>query len=442
MKRRGLALLLSAGILTGLLGGCGNASQGNGQESSSQDQGEIQEDTQDGNTDVASQGETITVWLPPYAGADAELTDQEFWDSIFDSFEQENNCTVKVEIVPWDGYGQKIITGLTSGEGPDIVYTDKPYDLIKSGALDSLDNYFTQEELAQYPYYELGIVDDSQYLMPMMVGNAIVLYCNMDILNEAGVEKVPKTWEELLDTAKKIKASGSQAIPFLQAWGRSNAVGTIMTSFLPYYWQAGGEMLDAEGKVNINNEAGLKTLEYLKSFQTEGIFDDTITSVEEVGTLFENGELAMIMDDTGGVRKLNENGIRWEFTDSLIGPGGQKATWVAADALGLASNSKNKELAVKGMKYMLSAPVMDEFHDKFYAMQPVTVDAKYTDDEAFKELYTTNADILHNWPAFENSDSFYDVLYKNIQSMFMGDMEPQQVLDDTMEQYHTIVSVE
>ena len=76
MKRRGLALLLSAGILTGLLGGCGNASQGNGQESSSQDQGEIQEDTQDGNTDVASQGETITVWLPPYAGADAELTDQ------------------------------------------------------------------------------------------------------------------------------------------------------------------------------------------------------------------------------------------------------------------------------------------------------------------------------------------------------------------------------
>lgn len=75
-------------------------------------------------------------------------------------------------------------------------------------------------------------------------------------------------------------------------------------------------------------------------------------------------------------------------------------------------------------------------------MQPVTVDAKYTDDEAFKELYTTNADILHNWPAFENSDSFYDVLYKNIQSMFMGDMEPQQVLDDTMEQYHTIVSVE
>ena len=44
----------------------------------------------------------------------------------------------------------------------------------------------------------------------------------------------------------------------------------------------------------------------------------------------------------------------------------------------------------------------------------MTVDAKYTDDEAFKELYTTNADILHNWPAFENSDSFYDVLYKNI----------------------------
>ncbi len=92
------------------------------------------------------------------------------------------------------------------------------------------------------------------------------------------------------------------------------------------------------------------------------------------------------------------------------------------------------------MKYMLSAPVMDAFHEEMYAMCPITKDAKFYDDERFQSMYMDQADIFHNWPSYANSDAFYDYLLKNIQSMYMGDLTPQQVLDDTMKQYEDFVN--
>ena len=99
-------------MLVGLLAGCG------GQEEPAAGT-ETQTATGAGTQASAGSGEggEITVWIPPYAASDAEQTDQEFWDAQFDAFEKENNCTVRVEIIPWEGYIQKITTGITSGDG-------------------------------------------------------------------------------------------------------------------------------------------------------------------------------------------------------------------------------------------------------------------------------------------------------------------------------------
>lgn len=438
MRKKLIAVLMGLTMLAGLLAGCGDAEG----KDTPDTQGETENDKDveappaddTGKEEAPAAGGEITVWIPPYASSDAEVNDQEFWDAQFDAFEEANNCTVKVEIIPWDGYSQKITTGVTSNDGPDIIYIDTPYDLVMAGAFEPLDSYFTEEETSQYIYWDLGKIGGSQYVAPMLVGNASVLYCNMDVLTEAGVEAVPQTWDEFMAACKKIKEN-TDVQPFLQSWGGSSIMGVLMTSFLPYYWQAGGEFLNAEGKPDINNEYGLQTLEFLKSFLDEGIFDETITAEDDIKTKFRAGELAMYVGDTGSVKKHIEEGINWDFTPALTGPTGVQATWIAADSLAIASNSKNKELAVEAMKYMLSAPVMDAFHEQMYAMCPITTDAAYYDNEKFQTMYTEQAEIFHNWPQFENADSFYDILFKNIQSMYMGDMTPQEVLDDTMSQY-------
>ena len=147
----------------------------------------------------------------------------------------------------------------------------------------------------------------------------------------------------------------------------------------------------------------------------------------------------MYVGDTGSAKKTTEAGINWEANPALKGPNGDRATWIAADSLAVASNSKNKELAVAALKYMLSAKVMDAFHEQMYAMCPITKDAKFFDDERFQSMYLDEPELFHNWPAFENSDAFWDYLQKNMQSMYMGELTPQQVLDETMQQYEDFI---
>lgn len=390
-------------------------------------------------TTTAEKGGEIKVWIPPYAKSDAELTDQMFWDAQFDAFEEETGCTVLVEIMPWEGYKQKISTGLISNDGPDIVYIDTPYDLVESGAFEPLDAYFTEEEVDNFLYWNLGQIKGSQYVAPMLVGNASVLYCNMDILNSAGYDRPPETWDELIEYSLKIKEVAPDVQPFLQNWG-SKTKGALVVSWLPYYWQTGASFLNAEGMPDIDNEGGLQTVEFLKKLQDVGIFDETITAAENPRDAFREGKIAMYVGDTGSAKKTTELGINWEVNPALEGPNGDRATWIAADSLAIASNSKNKELAVAALKYMLSAKVMDAFHEQMYAMCPITKDAKFYDDERFQTMYLEQPELFHNWPAFENSDAFWDYLQKNMQSMYMGELTPQEVLTDTMQQYTDFIN--
>ena len=419
MKKRVLAMILGTAMLLGILAGCGGGPAAGSQNPEG--------------------GKTIKVWIPPYAKSDAELTDQMFWDQQFDAFEKEHDCTVQVEILPWDGYKQKVTTGLISNEGPDVVYIDTPYDLVETGAFEPLDSYFSAEETEQYLYWDLGQIMGKQYIAPMLVGNASVMYCNMDILKKAGFDRPPETWDELIEYSLAIQEKVPDVQPFLQNWGGSGK-GVLMVSWLPYYWQTGESFLDAEGKPSINNAGGLKTVEFLKSLMDKGIFDETITATENPKDLFQEGKVAMYVGDTGSAKKNTEAGINWSVIPALKGPSGIQATWIAADSLAIASNSKNKELAAAALKYMLSAPVMDAFHEKMYAMCPITKDAKFYDDERFQAMYVDQAEIFHNWPAFANSDAFYDYLLKNMQAMYMGQLTPQQVLEDTMKQYEEFVS--
>ena len=384
---------------------------------------------------LAAEGGVVRMWMPPFKGGDAEYTDEMFWNDTFDAFEAENNCTVEVTILPWAGYMEKVTTGITSGDGPDVMYIDTLYDLAAAGALEPLDAYFTDEEKANYVYWDMGNIAGGQYVLPMMVGNANVLFCNMDILAAAGLTEVPKTWDDVIAYSKAIKDSGSAVTyPFLQPWGNTNGKSTCMTSFLPYFWQAGGEFLNAEGIPNLDSDAGRTALNFLKSLMDEGVFDDTILSASDPTDMFNNGETAMVILSTGNARSVDEAGVNWSFT-ALAGPNGDKGIWVSGDSLAVPSNSPNKELAVKAMKYMTSAAVMDAYHEQIYSLPPITQDAAYTDNEIFKDLYENGTADFHTWPAFENADAFYDVLFKNIQSMYMGELTVDEVIANTMSEY-------
>lgn len=377
----------------------------------------------------------ITVWIPVYQFGEG-ISDQDFWDGWFDAFEAENNCTVKVEIIPWGDYNTTIYTGLLNNDGPDVAYVTDTYDLVHNGLLLPLDEYVTQEEKDNYIYWSVSSkdVDGNNYTIPMMVGNACVIFYNTDMFEKAGVTEFATDWDGFIDMCLQVKEANEGVYPILMNWGASSGTSALMTSFWPFYWQAGGEEVDAEGNVSINNEAGLATLEFLNKFMEVGIFDETITATDDPTARFTEGLNAMVINGTGKSPSLTKAGINWDFVLSLTGSAGE-ATRIAVDSLAVSAKSQYPELAAKAAVYMTSGPVMDDFHQNIYAMPRITNDSEFVDDERFEALYSDMADKLHVTTEFEGKASFETVLQQNIQLMYMGELTPQQVLDETMEYY-------
>ena len=67
------AVCVATAMCAGLLAGCGSSE-------SSSDSGK----------------KTISIWFPAYAGTDAEVSDQEFWEEQLEPLEKEENCNFDV----------------------------------------------------------------------------------------------------------------------------------------------------------------------------------------------------------------------------------------------------------------------------------------------------------------------------------------------------------
>ncbi len=410
MKKKVLAALLTFTMVAGMLSGCGSKT---------------------------GSGEELTVWLPAFAGNDSSKSDEDFWAEQFKPFEEENNCKINLEVVPWDNYEEKYLTGVNSDEGPDVgyMYMEMFYDYIKMGALEPLETYFKEEDTKNYLYYDLGNFNGVQYALPAVVGNPRIFVANMDILNAAGIDKIPETWDELVTACKAVQAYDSNVYPIAQEWGNTH-YGSLNEIYWPFFWAAGGEITDADGNPNINTEAGLKATEFLYGLKKDGILTDSATSIDDQNALFKSGQAAMAVVATSLAASYDEAGIHWDFTPCLAGPAGSGKTFVAADSLVMFSKCKDKELAAKVMKFITSPKVMEAFHTNLYSMPPISTEEEYKDLPEYQEMYKNDTAKFQSLPVFEGATSFYDTLYKNLQSMLMDEMTPQEVLDNTMSYYN------
>lgn len=389
---------------------------------------------QGGGQNSAKDQNTLNFWVPAFAADSKDITDEEFWKEVLKKFEEENQCTVNVQAIPWDSYEEKYLTGTTSNDGPDIgyMYMEMFYDYIEMGALKDIDEYFTQEEKDNYLYYDLGNILGGQYALPFVVGNPRILVANMDILKEAGVEKVPTTWEELEETGKKIKEARPDVMPLVMNWGSGN-YGGMNETFWPYFWSAGGEIVDSQGNLTIDSQAGKTAADFIYKLKQEGIVPASANSIEKSEDPLQNGEAAMGIIASGKALKIDN--INWDYVPVLQGPKSAN-TFIAADCLVMFEKCKNKELGARLLKYVTSKEIMEDFHKRISPQPPITKDEIYSGDPRFAQLFENN-ESFRTLPVFKGASAMYDTLFKNMQSAIAGEMTPEEALQKTTEYYNS-----
>jgi multiple sugar transport system substrate-binding protein len=442
MRKKIILNVISMLMIMNLLAACTSKTEEVSTEGST-DNAVTSEATTDASTEESKVGGDLVLWLPPFAGNDAEVTDQEFWLEQLQPLIDETGCTVSIEIVPWDSYETKYLTGVSSGEGPDIgyMYMEMFSDYIDMGALADIDAYFTTEEKEKYYYYTQGNFSGTQYALPIVVGNPRIFVANMDILNAAGVTEVPNSLGSLLAAANAVAKNNADVVPFTQSWGDSH-YGVLNENFWPIFWAYGGSIVDENGDPNLNTEAGIEAAQFIYDLRfTDNVLTDAVTSLDSdaVFNMLESGQLAMAIVSSNEGAKIEEAGLNWDYATYLAGPDGDGGTFVAADSLVMFENSKNKDLAAKAMKIMTSGATMEAFHDKIYNAPPISNEEEYKDLEVYKSMYENDTEHLITLPVFKGASSLYDTLYKNIQSMLLGDMTAEEVMQSTMDYYNSSI---
>ena len=155
-----------------------------------------------------------------------------------------------------------LTTLLNAGDSTfDAILIDivTPAQFASAGWIEPLDTYFGPQAAAFFSqflpvYREVDRYDGRWVAAPFDTG-ALFLFYRSDLLEKYG-RPVPRSWNELADTADFIVSQEKRRGLIGLSFQGAPIEGTV-ASFLVPYWSAGGEFLDAQGKLTLNRNKAL-----------------------------------------------------------------------------------------------------------------------------------------------------------------------------------------
>ncbi|MEP7104852.1 MAG: ABC transporter substrate-binding protein, partial [Chloroflexota bacterium] len=207
---------------------------------------------------------TLIQWNSFVPAADAEVKRQAA------EFSSKFDCEVVISTITQDDLIQKTPAFVQANNGPDIIqmqygwphlYTTACLDVTnetnivrqKLGKIHPVNDAFTKVQ---------GVYRAIPYTI---VVNAWTY--RTDYFQKAGVSSFPKTFEEMLPAAQKLKSVTGK--PLSQTVG--HAYGDSLTMWNPVLWAFGAKETDDKGKVSINSKETLAAIDWANRAKAAGM---------------------------------------------------------------------------------------------------------------------------------------------------------------------------
>ena len=223
--------------------------------------------------------------------------------TLFAEFEKTHpNIKVIPETVTSAERVPKFTTAMEGGRGPDI-YMDTPPNapnLIQRGYCINMEPLIKQEKENIKSWFTKGDLESFEdakgnlYFLPYDTGPMGLIY-NIKAFRDAGLDpnKPPKTWEELIDYAKKLTKGDKYGIG-LFGKGDNSSVWRLW-----YWWMSnGGSVLSPDGKRSvINSPAFIEAIDFWADLFRKYKVSPPSTPANSFGEnnqLFAQGVVAMV----------------------------------------------------------------------------------------------------------------------------------------------------
>ncbi|XAS68567.1 sugar ABC transporter substrate-binding protein [Micrococcaceae bacterium Sec5.7] len=331
--------------------------------------------------------DTITYWASDQ-GNNLDDTAAKLKPSL-DRFTEKTGVKVQLEVISWTDLYNRILTAVTSGDGPDVLNIGNTWavTLQETGAFEPvegalLDAVGGKDRFLQTSWSTGGAEGKTPTSVPLY-GLAYNMYYNTKMFKEAGIAKAPVTWDEFVADAKKLtKDTNGDGKP--DQWGFTAAGASVSANSHQAFvrgLQNGGTLFDKDGQPTFDSDAqvaGVK--QFIDLMANDKVMSPSDAEISQGAQKIDNlinGKAAMLFDQSP-LKNFGARGFKdWAvapvpmLTAGATGDAGTQSH-VAGINLSVFKNSKNKENAIKLAGFLTSDAEQVALNTSYSSLPVVT----------------------------------------------------------------------
>ena len=311
--------------------------------------------------------EKITISFANWVSAEA-ATAQGINKVIAEFEDLHPNVKIESIAIPFDQTRQQLLTMTAGGNPPDVAMLSGPWsqELGSKGALVDLNTLVTDEYLNDNwkGGLEAGQYEDSLYALPFSLTPHGFWY-NKGLMEKAGLDpnNPPKTMDELEVAMEQIKSKlGSEGVYPIGI--DTSLIDYALVQFWPWLYAHDAKPI-YNNEANFNTEEVSNALEWLRHVVKEG-YSPVGQQIKELRELTAKDKIVFRIDGPylkGVVESLNsayEGDAFYEnfgVTTVPVGDNDSSKTLADIHQLGILSQSKNQEVAMEFIQFLVSSDV-------------------------------------------------------------------------------------
>lgn len=368
-------------------------------------------------TDGGTSNEPVTMifWHNATTGPGAA-----FWEDTVAAFQEEYpNVTIEIQSIQNEELDGKLQTALNAGDAPDIFMQrggGKMAAMVRAGQLMDLTDLITDETKAVIPEgsFAANSLEGKVYAMPVAVLPGGIWY-SQDLFEEAGIDEVPTTIDELNDAVAALKDAGIQPI----ALGGKDAWPAAHWYYHFALRACSPDTLEKAGQeMNFDDPCWVEAAENLKEFADTKPFNEgflTTSAQQGAGSsagLLANHQAAMELMgawNPGVIGSLTPDeqplpDLGWFPFPAIPGGEGEPGSMLGGVDGYSCSAQAPKQACADFLNYIARTEVQEAYYEAFQA-PVVNTEAQAVIEEPYLQS------VLEAWNAAPYASQWLDTVY-------------------------------
>jgi glucose/mannose transport system substrate-binding protein len=296
--------------------------------------------------------------------------DSEGKQALLDLFQEQNPDVEIVDSAIAGGAGTnaqaELANRLLADDPPDSYQRHAGAELledIEAGEVEDLTFLYDDEgwrDVFPQRLLDLITVDDKIYSVPVNIHRSNVLWYNPAVLEEAGIDGPPATWDEFLDQAETLEAAGKTALTIGPTWTQEHLLENVLLGEL------GADAYNGlwNGDTDWTSPEVIDALDMYTEVLSHSNFDSAAADWQPALDPIIEGDAAYnVMGDWADTYFRVEKELTWEEDyNATTSPGTEGVFNFLSDSFTLPEGAPHRDTAIEWLRLAGSQEGQDTFN--------------------------------------------------------------------------------